>query len=113
MAMNVDYDKINISYVQNDTLDMTYQVKRNNVLLDMTGMSIDIEVKDKNNNLIASLTTGGVSPSIVISTTSFTMYKTNFITTVGKYYYDIQLTNGMTVSTICRGYFKVLSEYTD
>jgi hypothetical protein len=32
---------------------------------------------------------------------------------VGKYYYDLQLTNSGKVSTICRGYIKVIQEYTD
>jgi hypothetical protein len=55
-----------------------------------------------------------MAPAISIVTTSFTINKADAISTVGKYYYDIQLTDltGV-VSTICRGYVKVIKEYTD
>jgi len=113
MVKNVDYDRINIDYVANDTLDLTFDVEYNNVPYDMTGMQIDVEVKDEDDVLIASMTSSGMTPEITINTTQFTMYEEEFIGTVGKYYYDVQLTNGTKVSTICRGYFRVIKEYTD
>ena len=45
MAKNVDYDTINISIVEGDTWKQTYSVKKNNVLLDMTGMTLSIDVR--------------------------------------------------------------------
>ena len=113
MVKNVDYDKINISVVEGDTLDITWSVYYNNALYDMTGMQLDMEVKDEDDVLIATLTSSGASPDITIVTSSMRLYKENFIGVVGNYYYDIQLTNGTKVSTICRGRCKVIKEYTD
>jgi hypothetical protein len=113
MAKNVDYDTINIDVVQGDTLDMTFTVWNNNALYDMTGMQMDIEIKDDDDELVASLTTEGASPSITVSTYTFRMYMEDFILTTGTYYYDIQLTNGTKVSTICRGKMRVIKQYTD
>lgn len=113
MAKNVDYDTINIDVVQGDTLDMTFTVWYNNALYDMTGMRMDIEVKDDDDVVVATLTTEVPAPSITIATYTFRMYMENFILTTGTYYYDIQLTNGTKVSTICRGKMRVIKEYTD
>ena len=113
MAFNVDFDKINIVLVQNDTWSQTYSVKRNNVLYDMTGMQLDIEVKDENDVTVLALSSAGVSPALTIVGTAFTIYQDAAFDTVGKYYYDVQLTNAGKVSTICRGYITVLKEYTD
>ena len=113
MAKNVDYDTINIDVVQGDTLDMTFTVWYNNALYDMTGMRMDIEVKDDDDVAVATLTTEGAPPSITIVTYTFRMYMEDFILTTGTYYYDIQLTNGTKVSTICRGKMRVIKEYTD
>ena len=113
MAKNVDYDTINIDVVQGDTLDMTFTVWYNNALYDMTGMRMDIEVKDDDDVVVATLTTEVPAPSITIAAYTFRMYMENFILTTGTYYYDIQLTNGTKVSTICRGKMRVIKEYTD
>jgi len=113
MAKNVDYDTINIDVVQGDTLDMTFTVWYNNALYDMTGMRMDIEVKDEDDDVVATLTTEAPATSITIATSSFRMYMENFILTTGTYYYDIQLTNGTKISTICRGKMRVIKEYTD
>jgi hypothetical protein len=114
MAKNVDYDRINIELVASDTWKQTYSVKKNNALLDMTGMQIDIEVKDEDDVDVLVMSTAGIAPAISIVTTSFTINKADAISTIGRYYYDIQLTDltGV-VSTICRGYVKVIKEYTD
>ena len=113
MAKNVDYDKINIDVIEGDTLDMTFSVLYNNAPYDMTGMRMDIEVKDEDDVLIATLSTADIPPSITIATYTFRMYKENFIGVVGRYFYDVQLTNGTKVSTICRGRLRVIKEYTD
>ena len=98
MAKNVDYDRINIEVVQNDTWHQTFSVKKNNVLLDMTGMILDIEVKDKDGVLILDISTAGLLPAITISTTTFTINKalafTDYTERLGdRYNYDIQLTD--------------------
>jgi hypothetical protein len=119
MAKNVDYDRINIEVVQNDTWKQTYSVKKNNVLLDMTGMTLDIEVKDKDDVTILAISTAGIAPAIAIVTTSFTINKalafTDYTSRLGdRYYYDMQLTDlSAVVSTICRGRITVTKEYTD
>lgn len=112
MVKNVDYDRINIDIVEGDTLDKTFSVYYNNVLYDMTGMQLDLDVRDEDDVQVATLTSAGGSTSIIINTTTFTMYKENFLDTVGTYYYDLQLTNGTKLSTICRGRFRVTKEYT-
>lgn len=113
MAFNVDFDKINITIVQGDTWSQTFSVKRNNVLYDMTGMQLDLEVKDEDGVSVLSLSSAGISPALTIVGTAFTIYQLAAFDTVGKYYYDLQLTNSGKVSTICRGYIKVIQEYTD
>ena len=113
MVKNVDYDTINIDVVQGDTLDMTFTVWYNNALYDMTGMQLDAEIKDDDDVVVATLTTEGASPSITIASATFRMYMEEFILTTGTYYYDIQLTNGTMVSTICRGKMRVIKQYTD
>jgi uncharacterized membrane protein len=114
MAKNVDYDRINIELVASDTWKQTYSVKKNSTLLDMTGMTLEITVVDEDDVEVLAISTAGMAPAISIVTTSFTINKADAISTVGKYYYDIQLTDltGV-VSTICRGYVKVIKEYTD
>jgi len=113
MAFNVDFDKINIIVVEGDTWSQTFSVKRNNVLYDMTGMQLDLEVKDEDDVTVLALSSAGVSPALTITGTAFTIYQEAAFDTVGKYYYDLQLTNAGKVSTICRGYITVLKEYTD
>ncbi len=113
MAKNVDYDKINIDVIEGDTLDMSFMVLYNNSPYDMTGMQLDMEVKDDDDVLIATLTSAMPGPDITIATSTFRLYKEDFIGVVGKYYYDLQLTNGTKLSTICRGYIRVIKEYTD
>jgi hypothetical protein len=113
MAFNVDYDSINIKIVAGDTWSQSFTVKRNNVPYDMTGMQLDLEVKDEDDVSIMELSSAGTSPALTISTTSFSIYQLAAFDTVGKYYYDLQLTNSGKVSTICRGYITVIKEYTD
>ena len=113
MAFNVDYDSIHIKIVQGDTWSQSFTVKRNNVPYDMTGMQLDLEVKDENDVTILELSSAGLDPELTISTTSFSIYQLAAFDTVGKYYYDLQLTNAGKVSTICRGHITVIKEYTD
>ena len=89
MAKNVDYDRINIELVASDTWKQTYSVKKNNVLLDMTGMQLDITVLDEDDVEVLAISTAGLAPAISIVTTSFTINKADAISTVGKYYYQM------------------------
>lgn len=113
MAFNVDFDRINITIVQGDTWSQTFSVKRNNVLYDLTGQAIDIRVKDEDDVSVLSLSSAGLTPAITIVGASFTIYRLAAFDTVGKYYYDVQLTDTGKVSTICRGTITVIKEYTD
>lgn len=113
MAFNVDYDTVNVKIVQNDTWSQTFTVKRNNVAYDMSGAQLDIEVKDEDDVSVLAISSAGTSPAITISGSSFTILQNEAFDTVGKYYYDVQLTEGTKVSTVCRGAITVIKEYTD
>ena len=113
MVKNVDYDKINIDVVQGDTLDLTFSLWRNGSLYDLTGARIDMEVKDNKDELITTLTSQYPTPSIMINAATFRLYKEDFISIVGRYNYDIQITEGTKVSTVCRGKIRVTKEITD
>ena len=113
MAFNVDYDTINVRIIQGDTWSQTFSVERNKVAYDMTGAQLDIEVKDEDDVSVLSISSAGTSPAITISGSSFTILQDAAFDTVGKYYYDVQLTEGTKVSTVCRGRITVIKEYTD
>ena len=113
MAFNVDYDSVNVKIVQGDTWSQTFSVQRNRVAYDMSGAQLDIEVKDEDDVSILSISSAGASPAITISGASFTILKDAAFDAVGKYYYDVQLTEGTKVSTVCRGRITVIKEYTD
>jgi hypothetical protein len=113
MEYNVDFDKKNILIVQNDTWAKTYSVKKNNVLFPMTGMKLDLKAKDEDGVTVLTISSAGVSPAITIMGSSFSVTKALAFPTEGKYFFDLQLTNAGIVSTIWRGWIKVLAEYTD
>jgi len=113
MEYIVDFDRKNILIVQNDTWAKTYSVKRNKVLFPMTGMQLDLEAKDEDGLTVLSISSTGVSPAITIMGSSFSVTKTLAFPTEGKYFFDLQLTNAGIVSTIWRGWVKVLAEYTN
>jgi hypothetical protein len=113
IAYNVEPANVNLVFTQNDTIDISFSVKKNNVALDMSGMALDMTIRDitVNNTLIRSLSTEGTSPEIIIITTTFAINTTGF-DEVGKYRYDIQLTNGSEVFTIMKGYLTIVDEVT-
>ena len=109
---NVDYDRHNITIVKGDTLYITYGVELNDVAYDMSGMQLDMKIKDSSGTTILTLSSAGTSPAITISTTSFTIDSTGF-TTVGWYSYDLQLTTSGKEYTIAKGRFRSETEITD
>jgi hypothetical protein len=85
-----------------DTVDISLSVYKNLVLYDMTGMQLDIDIVGPTGVVLRSLSSAGGSPAITIATSSFNISTTAFAS-IGKYSYDVQLTNGTAVSTIIRG----------
>lgn len=112
---NVDYDKFNLEIVSGDTWNQTFTVIHNGVAYDMTGMQLDIEVKNADGSVAASASSGGLSPTIFIAGSSFNIYVAApfNVTEKTKYEFDVQLTNGTTISTIARGYITAITQITD
>jgi hypothetical protein len=110
---NVEPAEIDLVFIQNDTIDISFLVKKNAVELNMAGMQLDMEVRtcDVSLTLIRSFSSAGSDPKITISTTAFNVKDTGFVAT-GKYNYDIQLTDGTDVSTIMKGSLIVEGEVT-
>jgi len=110
---NVEYTTLDLEFIQNDTVNFTLQVYKNGVLFDMTGMTVDITVKDitVDANVIKSFTSDSSDPNITISTSSFRVLDDGFVTP-GLYLYDVQITSGSEVFTIIKGNLVVLKEVT-
>jgi hypothetical protein len=110
---NVEYVTLDLEFIQNDTVDFTLQVYKNGVLFDMTGMILNMTVKDitVDANVIKAYASDGSDPTITISTSSFRVLDDGFVSP-GSYVYDVQVTNGSEVFTIIRGNLIVLKEIT-
>lgn len=108
---NVQAEIEDIIVTAGDTIDMSFSVYKNDVLYNMTGMQLDIHILDSNGTSIKDLSSAGGSPAITISTTSFNI-STSAITTVGKYFYDVQLTSSGVVNTIRKGNFIIQKQIT-
>ena len=111
MDYNVEYQVTDINIVAGDTIDLTYAVTLNAVAYDMTGMQLDMIIRDRTGTATKTLSSAGTSPAITISTTSWNV-TTTAITVEGLYTYDVQLTNGSTVSTIMAGKIMVTRQVT-
>jgi hypothetical protein len=75
----------------------------------MTGMTIDMHVRDKWDNLIASYSTAA---EITIATSSFNISSAVPLTKANRYRYDIQVTDGTEILTIAKGLFIVQKDIT-
>jgi len=113
IVYNVELAEIDLVFIQNDTIDISFLVERNYVELDMTGMRLDMTVRtcDTSSTLIRSFSSEGSDPKITIYTTVFNVKDTGFVVN-GKYKYDMQLTDGTDVSTIMKGLLIVEGEVT-
>jgi hypothetical protein len=111
MAYNVECEVEDITVTAGDTVNMSWSVYQNDVLYDMTGMQLDIDIVDKSGTVVRSLSSAGVSPAITIATTSFNITTTAFLL-IANYRYDVQLTNGTEVSTIMKGSWIVQKQHT-
>jgi hypothetical protein len=94
-----------------DTIDLSFSVLLNIVAYDMTGMQLDMKIKNKKGTAIKTLSSAGTSPAITISTTTFNISTTPF-SDAGVYDYDIQLTDGTDIMTIMFGKINVENQIT-
>jgi hypothetical protein len=108
---NVEADVVDLIFTQCDTIDMSFSVYLNDVLYDMTGMQLDMQVRKTNGDLVRSFTSSGGTPAITIATTTFNIYSTGF-TRAFTYNYDVQLTDGADIMTIMKGRVIVKKERT-
>ena len=100
-----------VVYTSGDRVPISWIVAQNGVAFSMAGMQLDIDVKDKAGNVIFSLSSAGASPKITIATSTMTFIPDAY-TVVGKYRYDVQLTNGTYIMTIGRGNWIIRQEIT-
>jgi hypothetical protein len=94
MDLNVEAENKDIIITASDTIDMSFDVYKNAVLFDITGMQLDIHVEDAAGTIIKDWSSAGVAPAITITGTSFNIYDLDPITSPGRYFYDIKLTDG-------------------
>jgi hypothetical protein len=106
-----------ITVVQGDTFDgLTVVRKVNGVAVDITGFTASMyirETEDRDSGLIlgvsspSDLTVDGPNGSV-----SFDVAASKMDLPVGRWWYDLQLTNGTKVYTLLRGPFVVEAEVT-
>jgi hypothetical protein len=111
MIYNVEAETKDIIVIAGDTVDISLSVYKNNILFDMTGMQLDIDITDRSGNIIRSISSAGTLPAITISTSSFNIL-TSLFTLVGKYNYDVQLNNAGDIKTILKGSWIVQKQIT-
>lgn len=106
--------KFDIKCYKNDTLSLNFEMKVNDVPLDLTGSTIRLQVRPSagSNTLTLSLTAGN---GINITGTDSNIVTINKLITIaaGDYVYDleIQFANGE-VKTYVQGAFKVTEDIT-
>jgi hypothetical protein len=110
-VFNVEPYEQFIQVTHGDTIDLSFSVALNAVAYDMTGMQLDMKIKNKKGTSVKTLSSAGTSPAITISTTTFNISTTAFAD-AGMYDYDIQLTDGSDVMTIMYGKIDVTKQIT-
>lgn len=111
MDYNVESAKADIVFKVADTIDISYDVYKNGVLYDMTGMQLDIKFRRKDGLLVKNFSSAGISPAIIISTTSYNLKATGFLVP-DVLDYDIQITDGTDIFTIQEGTAYIKKEIT-
>lgn len=112
IAYNVETAIVDLVFVKGDTINISFDIYVNDVLYNMTGMRLDIDVCKCNGEVVRSFTSSGVLPEIAILLSNFTIYSTSPFLKRGRYKYDVQLTNGLEVSTIMKGNLFINTDYT-
>lgn len=109
IVYNVEYEQADLIFTVNDTINMTFAIEQNGTAYDMTGMTIEIDVKKCDGTLVKTFSTAS---EITIAVDEFTVHATGFAK-VGKYKYDVQVTDlSSHVLTIMKGNLIVQSEQT-
>jgi hypothetical protein len=112
MIYNVEAAKENIYFTQNDYIPgLQIGVFENDVPFDMTGMQLDMTVRNDLGTAVKTWSSAGTSPKITINTTTFSIEDTGF-SAIGVYKYDAQLTENGKPITFLRGRILVTEEYT-
>jgi len=113
MYYNVRYAKAHITVVEGDTIDMTFDVEMNDEAHDMTGMQLDMHIKDETTGAtVREMSTAGVDPELTISTSSFIIQSDTPFDTEAVYDYDVQETDSGSIFTIMKGKLYVVKEIT-
>lgn len=108
---NAEWEDVNIIATKGDTIDISFAVYNNGVAYDMTGMVLDMIIKELDGVTYRTLASDGTSPAITISTSIFNITTTAF-TAAGRYKYDVQVTDGTDIITIQKGNIFITEEVT-
>lgn len=108
---NIEWEDVNIIATKGDTIDISFSVYNNGVAYDMTGMVLDMIIKELENTVIRTLASDGVNPAITVSTSTFNIVASAF-ENIGRYKYDIQITDGAYIKTIQKGNIIIVDEIT-
>jgi len=111
IAYNVEPAECDLVFTKGDTIDFSFDVELNDVAYDMTGMQLDLHVKDCHGNLLRTFTSSGGSPEITILVANYTVLASPN-TKTGKFKYDLQVTDGTHIATIQKGNWNVQGEVT-
>jgi hypothetical protein len=108
---NVEWDEVNIIATKGDTIDVSFSVVLNGTAYNMTGMVLDMIIKELDNTVVRTLASDGLTPAITIATSTFNVTTTPF-TLTGRLKYDVQLTDGTDIMTIQKGNIMIVEEVT-
>jgi hypothetical protein len=108
-AYNVEAAHLDFVITEGDTPNWTFSVTLNDVAYDMTGKTINMHVRDKWDNLIASYSTAS---EITIATSSLNISSAVTYTKPNRYRHDIQVTDGAEILTMAKGLLVVQKEET-
>jgi hypothetical protein len=115
---NYKTKNMNFTHIKGDTFDLVaFSIKINNVVLDLTGATIKMQLKKNSNDVVPSLSLTSVgSAGITITNATGGLFKINqqiINIEVFNYVYDIQLTlaSGV-VKTYVSGTFSITPEIT-
>jgi len=111
LIYNAEPTWLDIEITKGDTINMSFSVAINGVAYDMSGMQLDILIKDRIGATTKTLSSAGVGPAITISTSSYNI-TTTAMPAIGIYKYDVQLTDGTDITTIQKGNILVTEERT-
>jgi hypothetical protein len=88
-----------------NTVNYSSNQYKNGVLLDMSGMQMDIDIEDLHGNIVKSYSSSGVSPAVTISTTSYNIWDLSPLVSDDLHRFTMRLTEGDEIKTSRKGYW--------